>query len=118
LVAVGIHWPKDQLSERLAVRARRMYAGGILDEVRACLARGVPPDAPGLSIIGYRDATRHVLGELTLEQAIDATIIATRQYAKRQRNWFRSVQELEWVSKDDPFANVRERLLARLDQGS
>jgi tRNA dimethylallyltransferase len=114
LIAVGLDWPKDQLASRLAERARRMYRAGILDEVKACLERGIARDAPGLSIIGYRDATKHVLGELSLEEAIEATIIATRQYAKRQRNWFRSVAGIEWVLPSETPERVRGLLFARL----
>lgn len=112
LRALGIAWPKDQLAERIALRTVEMYRGGLLEETRGCLERGIPKDAPGLEIIGYRDAVRCILGELTEPEAIEATTIATRQYAKRQRNWFRSEKSLTWI---EPDAARPENLAALLD---
>lgn len=109
LIAAGIAWPKEQLSERIVERTHLMYRSGILDEVKSCLERGIAPNAPGLSIIGYRDATRCALGELSVDEAIAATILATRQYAKRQRNWFRAEKALEWFA---PAATPAEILLS------
>jgi tRNA dimethylallyltransferase len=103
LVGVMIAWPKEELTERLAERARSMYRRGIVEETRACLDRGVPEDAPGLSIIGYRDVVRHLSGEISLAEAIEATALATRQFAKRQRNWFRGEPDVHPVPRDaDP----------------
>ncbi|MCK6548364.1 tRNA (adenosine(37)-N6)-dimethylallyltransferase MiaA [Myxococcota bacterium] len=113
LVAVGRAWSRDALAARIDRRTEVMYRGGILDEVRAALARGVPGDAPGLSIIGYRDAVLHVRGDYTLDEAIAATAGATRRYAKRQRNWFRGVDELEWLDPAEPAEAVLVRLHAR-----
>lgn len=112
LHAVGLAWSRDLLADRLAARARAMYARGLVEETRAVMARGVAPDAPGLATIGYRDATRCVLGEIAEDEAIERTIVATRQYAKRQRNWFRSV-EVAWfepgVQVDTVHAWLRGR---------
>lgn len=117
LVAVELHWPKDQLAARIEARARGMYAGGLVEETQAALSRGVPRDAPGLSIIGYRDAVRLCLGELPRDEALLATIVATRQYAKRQRNWFRQTPGLEPLPPGTAPADVLSRLLERCAPG-
>jgi tRNA dimethylallyltransferase len=113
LIALGIEWPREELAARLAERTRSMYARGLIDEAARMLQRGISADSPGLSIIGYRDATRHVLGELTREEAIERTTVATRQYAKRQRNWFRSVTDMEWVRRGESTARSLAMLRGR-----
>jgi tRNA dimethylallyltransferase len=86
--------PLDQLDERIAVRTRRMFEGGILAEAQQALAAGARPDAAGLSAIGYPQAIAHLEGSLDLETAIDATATATRRLARRQRNWLRRLSVL------------------------
>lgn len=93
--AFGLSWPKPQAWERIAARTARMYAEGLVEETRAALDLA-PPDAPGLRVIGYRDAVQVVQGRLGVDAAIEATIIATRQFAKRQRNWFNH-EALTWL---------------------
>jgi len=81
--------PRPVLHERLARRTRAMLEAGWIDEVRRLLAEGVPPDAPGLSAVGYREIVAHLAGRMAeggLEAAITA---ATRRYARRQETWFR-----------------------------
>ena len=116
LLGVGPRWPRDVLRARIAARTRQMYARGLIDEVRRCLARGVPEDAPGLSVIGYRDAVAHVTGKISRDAAIEATITATRRYAKRQVNWFNHEPDIEWVSPDSDAAAIADRLRARARQ--
>ena len=65
-----------------------MFSGGLIEEVRALLARGATGDEKPFESLGYRQALQYIRGEGTLEQAILSTQIGTRQYAKRQRTWF------------------------------
>ncbi|MEM7674429.1 MAG: tRNA (adenosine(37)-N6)-dimethylallyltransferase MiaA [Myxococcota bacterium] len=113
LIGVAPQWPRDVLRQRVAERTQRMYALGLLDEVQRCLQAGVPEDAPGLKIIGYRDAVAHLRGDLTREEAIQTTITSTRRYAKRQINWFNHEPDIEWVepqmSVDAVWAQLRSR---------
>jgi tRNA dimethylallyltransferase len=61
-----------------------MFDQGLLDEARSILAAGFTRDAKALESIGYREAVLCLSGNITLEQAIEQTQAATRQYAKRQ----------------------------------
>src|SRR5207245_864909 len=54
------------------------------------LAAGVPPDAPGLDGVGYREAAAMLAGRLPERELRDAIVVATRRYAKRQETWFRN----------------------------
>jgi tRNA dimethylallyltransferase len=76
------------LAGRIAERVERMLADGWADEVRD-LSRKVPADAPAWKASGYSAMRKHIDGELDLSSARERVIIETRQYAKRQRTWFR-----------------------------
>ncbi len=80
---------RQALHARIEARTREIFAAGLVDEVRGLLACGVPMDAKPFESIGYREVIEFLRGALTLEQALEATTIATRQYAKRQSTWFR-----------------------------
>jgi tRNA dimethylallyltransferase len=81
--------PRHVLAERIAARTRAMLAVGLVDEVRRVLAAGVPPEAPGLTGVGYREVVAHLAGRLPADELPAAIGAATRRYAKRQETWFR-----------------------------
>lgn len=80
---------KDWLNDRIGRRFDLMLAQGALDEVAAMRDR-YDPALPSCKAIGVPELMAHIDGRLTLEQAREAATIATRQFAKRQRTWFRS----------------------------
>lgn len=80
--------PGASLAGRIEARVERMVASGWIDEVEA-LSRKVPADAPAWKASGYSVMRRHIEGDLDLSTAKERVIIETRQYAKRQRTWFR-----------------------------
>jgi len=82
--------PRDALERRIAERVDAMLAAGLVDEVRRTLARPVPPDAPGLDGVGYREVAAMLAGRLPEQGLREAIIVATRRYAKRQDTWFRN----------------------------
>lgn len=86
----GVFPPRDVLERRIATRARRMLDAGLVDEVRALLDAGTPPDAPGLTTLGYREVVAHLLlRPLPADALADALTLAHRRYAKRQLTWWR-----------------------------
>ncbi len=80
---------RKALHERIAARTRQIFAAGLLDEVRELIAQGASMDAKPFESIGYRESLEVLRGRMSLEEAVEATTIATRQYAKRQITWFR-----------------------------
>ncbi len=80
---------RDWLNARIARRFDLMLRDGALDEARANLASW-DPALPSAKAIGAPELIAHLLGEMTLSQAKEAATVATRQYAKRQRTWFRA----------------------------
>lgn len=80
--------PGPSLSGRIEARVERMLASGWIEEVEA-LSRNVSDDAPAWKASGYSVLRSHIRGDLDLSTAKERVIIETRQYAKRQRTWFR-----------------------------
>jgi tRNA dimethylallyltransferase len=103
-LGVGLNPPRAALHRRIEQRSRRMFENGLVEEVRAILARGFSPACKPFESLGYAQALRVVRGETTLDQAIEETQVHTRQYAKRQWTWFRRQETLEWFDGfgDDP----------------
>jgi tRNA dimethylallyltransferase len=103
---------RRDLRERIAARAQAMLAAGLLEELAAVLAAGVPADAPGMQAIGCGDFTRLLRGEVSREAALEAFVRRTRQYAKRQRTWFRNryrgAQTLE-IAPEEPAETTARR---------
>lgn len=88
---------RARLHERIAARTRKMFAAGLIDELRELIENGAPADAKAFESIGYHEAAEVLAGRLSAEQAIELTIIATRRYAKRQLTWFRRESHAIWI---------------------
>jgi tRNA dimethylallyltransferase len=95
--------PGPALADRIAARVDAMLAAGWLDEVRR-LAAAVPADAPAWHSTGYDVWRAHLAGALGFAEARERVIVATRQYAKRQRTWFRHQLAGASVVRVDPDA--------------
>lgn len=80
---------REVLRERIALRFQGMVAEGALEEVAAFLALGLDPGLPAMKAIGVKELGAALSGEISLEAAVEAAVTASRQYAKRQRTWFR-----------------------------
>lgn len=104
--------PGPVLASRIEARADAMFAGGWVEEVRR-LSSSVAPDAPAWNASGYGWVRALVNGEVDLETARSRVVIETRQYAKRQRTWFRHQLPAgitTRLSPEDPqFASIAER---------
>ena len=111
---IGISRPTQALNRRIDERARWLFENGLLEEVRMLLAAGHDPRRAPLTSHGYGEAARHLAREWSLDEAVAVTALRTRQYAKRQRTWFRRDPRIAWLEAgelpgDDP-ALVKEAL--------
>lgn len=92
--------PPETLDVRIRRRVRAMVADGFVEEVAALLAAGHTRNDPGLNGVGYREIADHLEGALSVDEAMERTRVATRQYARRQRTWFRHQLGPETVRVD------------------
>lgn len=86
--------PVGELDERIARRTESMLQQGWIEETETALARH-DRNGPGLRSIGYREIVDHLEGRLPRNELARAIVLATRQYAKRQRTWFRNIAHAE-----------------------
>ena len=93
--------PREMMYARIDARVDEMLRAGLMEEVRALLSRGLPPECTALQAIGYKELAGVLRGECTLEEAREELCRATRRYAKRQLTWFRREPGAELLSYRD-----------------
>jgi tRNA dimethylallyltransferase len=92
-----LSWPRAVLHERINGRVEAMFAAGFLDEVRQLLQKYQRLSRTASQAVGYREAIAHVNGRQDLATTIEAVKARTRQFARRQETWFRSLSECRFV---------------------
>jgi tRNA dimethylallyltransferase len=88
--------PRVELYRRINERAEKHFAAGLVEEVEALLAQGVPATSNALGAHGYRRVVEYLEGKRDLHSAIEQTKQDVRNYAKRQLTWFRREPDAEW----------------------
>ncbi|MBM7051283.1 MULTISPECIES: tRNA (adenosine(37)-N6)-dimethylallyltransferase MiaA [unclassified Rothia (in: high G+C Gram-positive bacteria)] len=119
-VQIGLNGDRAQLHERLHRRVELMDALGLLDEVSSLEKRGLREGKTASRAIGYREYLRLLDAQrgvpeatgYTREQAIEDTVTATRQFARRQITWFNADDRVNWLDWAD--ADLRAQALARV----
>ncbi len=104
----GVWLPRPVLADRIEMRYRAQLAAGFLDEVRG-LAAAMSRTAR--QALGYRDLLDHLAGACTLAEAVEAAIGRTRQFARRQRSWFRRDPRITWLGAADNPVDLLPALL-------
>jgi tRNA dimethylallyltransferase len=93
-----LDWPKAELHARIAGRVAAMFAAGLVDEVGRLLALPLPLSRTARQAVGYREVIEHLEGRRDLAETVDLVEQHTRQLAKRQATWFRSLSECRYVA--------------------
>lgn len=83
-----IDLPMPELTAKINARVDKMFAEGLVDEVKQILQMGFSPDLPVLQGVGYKQVTLYLQGQISLDECIQQVKVAHRQYAKRQKTWF------------------------------
>ena len=84
---------------------------GLVDEIKALLAEGIPPKCTAMQAIGYKEFVSALEGNGTIEEAAALVQQASRRYAKRQLTWFRRNKSMNWLIRDQEEILSKARLL-------
>lgn len=99
---VGLAAPRATVDERIARRVDRMWAMGLVDEVRHLVDRGLRDGRTASRGLGYRQVLSFLAGEISEEEAREQTVVGTRKFSRRQESWFRRDPRITWLNWDDP----------------
>ncbi|MGV8056453.1 MAG: tRNA (adenosine(37)-N6)-dimethylallyltransferase MiaA [Smithellaceae bacterium] len=97
---VGLKLDREELKRRIAIRADKMIAAGLLDEVRSLLARGYGDNLKPMQSLGYKQIIDFLRGKRDWEKAVGLIKQETWLYAKRQMTWFAADREIKWYSPE------------------
>jgi len=102
---LGLRWDRALLAERIERRVHAMMEAGFLAEVERVLA--LSPSRTAMQALGYAELAEHLRGACSLDEAVEATVVHTRQFAVRQERWFRRDPRIRWVDiTADPVAEA------------
>lgn len=109
-----LDWPRDELYQRIEERVEAMFAAGLIDEVRRLLASGACFSRTARQALGYREVLDYIAGRRNLVDSIELVKTRTRQFARRQLTWFRSLSECRWVrmATERPLVSVVDEIVS------
>ena len=96
-VQLGLTLPRPELDQRIEARVEAMWQAGLEAEVKDLVHQGLRDGMTASRALGYQQMLRHLDGELTLDQARQDTVKATRRFARRQESWFRRDPRIRWL---------------------
>jgi tRNA dimethylallyltransferase len=96
-----LDWPREALYRRIDSRVEAMFAAGLVDEVRHLLSAGKRFGRTARQALGYREVLDYLDGRRTLADTVELVKTGTRQFARRQLTWFRSLSECRWIRMGD-----------------
>ena len=110
-VQIGLAVDREALRERLGLRVHRMVDSGLLAEVRRLDAAGLRSGKTAPRALGYAQFLKVLDGATTVAEATEDTIVATRQFARRQLTWFRADPRISWLDWQAPDLLARAAAL-------
>lgn len=106
-VQIGLSVDREELRERLARRVHRMVETGLENEVARLDTLGLRQGKTASRALGYAQFLKVLDGEMDVPAAAEETIVATRQFARRQLTWFRADPRISWLDWKDPGLTSR-----------
>ncbi len=107
-VKIGLNVERDLLYQRINARVDKMFAQGLVDEVKGLLEQGFRSGLTAPQAIGYKEIVAALEGDISLDQAAEQIKQATRRYAKRQFTWLKSDAAIQWI---DASADITDEVV-------
>jgi tRNA dimethylallyltransferase len=101
ILQIGLDCETEALKKRIEQRTEKMLEAGLVVEVER-LGQKYGWNLPLLETLGYQEIKKYLAGDISLTTAKNLTVLHTRQFAKRQRTWFRAYPEIEWFDANSP----------------
>jgi tRNA dimethylallyltransferase len=111
---VGLSMEREDLVVRIEERVQAMYRDGLLAETKELINRGREWSVTAAHAIGYEEAAACLRGDISRMEAIERTVVRTRQLVKRQMTWFRGQMAVRWVNVN-PQTSVKDAARAVLE---
>jgi tRNA dimethylallyltransferase len=99
---IGLAMERTSLAPRIEARVHRMWESGLVAEVDLLINQGLLEGSTAQRAIGYAQVVAMKKGDITESQAIEETIVATRQYVRRQETWFKRDTRIQWIAEGQP----------------
>jgi tRNA dimethylallyltransferase len=113
-LTIGLTRPRQELYQRIDRRIDEMFSAGLVEEVQHLLDKGYPAELSTMSAIGYGEVSSYIHGMLTLDEVKMIMKRRTRNYVRRQANWFKaSDPDIRWFQVSDHSVIEIEQLIDR-----
>ena len=99
ILEIGLHCTAEAINKRITQRTKMMLSDGLVEETENLISK-YGEDLPLLNTLGYSEIKQYLLGEISQEEAEELIVVHTRQFAKRQRTWFRKNKSIKWFDAD------------------
>lgn len=107
----GLTIDREVLDTRVERRVDRMFEGGLTAEVDSLIAKGLLQGKTARAALGYAQVIQALSGEISIDEAILQTKLATRQYIRRQETWFKRDQRITWLDSDSKRLAMIEKAI-------
>ncbi|ACK70327.1 tRNA delta(2)-isopentenylpyrophosphate transferase [Gloeothece citriformis PCC 7424] len=101
IIQIGLDCEVNALEKRIQQRTEQMIESGLVEEVEKLIDK-YGENLPLLDTLGYAEMKQYLAGKISLSEAKELTVLHTRQFAKRQRTWFRAYPEIHWFDANAP----------------
>jgi tRNA dimethylallyltransferase len=116
ILIIGLKRPREELYQLIDQRIDEMITNGLVSEVKSLLKAGYPEDLPAFSAIGYQQIIYYLNGRTTLEESVRLMKRLTRQFVRRQSNWFKPDDpRIHWLDVNEGILDAIAGIISQKD---